>query len=142
MSATTTTATATIYYTINHVVTTETDTETDTDTDTNTSTSTDANAITQSTVHGDDAVHIWFDNLSDYQTESADIIIEQPPTGFHWEVDMAGYTEHPPKLNPESYISDIKAITTETEFTAIKEAYTDGEIKRVSPWDTVLTNAM
>ncbi|UXF50451.1 hypothetical protein 7908G3E3_36 [Haloquadratum phage sp.] len=132
MSATT----VTIYYTINHVVTTETDTETDTDT----STSTDTNAITPSTVHGDDAVHIWFDNLSDYQTESADIIIEQPPTGFHWEVDMAGYTEHPPKLNPESYVSDIKALTTETEFTAIKEAYMAGEIKRVSPWDTPLTD--
>jgi len=142
MSATTTTATATIYYTINHVVTTETDTETetDTDTDTSTSTSTDTNAITPSTVHGDDAVHIWFDNLSDYQTESADIIIEQPPTGFHWEVDMAGYTEHPPELNPESYVSDIKALTTETEFTAIKEAYMAGEIKRVSPWDTPLTD--
>ncbi|UXF50269.1 hypothetical protein 7865G3C9_15 [Haloquadratum phage sp.] len=140
MSATTTTATATIYYTINHVVTTETDTETDTDTDTNTSTSTDTNAITPSTVHGDDAVHIWFSNLSDYQIESADIIIEQPPTGFHWEVDMAGYTEHPPELNPESYVSKIKAITTETEFTAIKEAYMAGEIKRVSPWDTPLTD--
>ena len=128
MSATTTTATATatIYYTINHVVTTDTDTDT--------------NAINASAVHGDDAVHIWFDNLSDYQTESADIIIEQPPTGFHWEVDMAGYTEHPPKLNPESYISDIKALTTETEFTAIKEAYMAGEIKRVSPWDTPLTD--
>jgi hypothetical protein len=124
MSATTT-ATVTIYYTINHVVTTDTDTDTDTN---------------RSTVHGDDAVHIWFSNLSDHQTDSADIIIEQPPTGFHWEVDMAGYTEHPPKLNPESYISDIKAITTETEFTAIKEAYMAGEIKRVSPWDTPLTD--
>jgi hypothetical protein len=120
-------ATTTIHYTVNHFVTT------DTDTDTNT-------AMNRSTVHGDDAVHIWFSNLSDYQTESADIIIEQPPTGFHWEVDMAGYTEHPPKLNPESYISDIKAITTETEFTAIKEAYMAGEIKRVSPWDTPLTD--
>jgi len=92
--------------------------------------------------HIDDAVHIWFDNLSDYQTESADIIIEQPPTGFHWDVDMAGYTEHPPELSPESYISDIKTLTTETEFTAIKEAYMDGEIKRVSPWDTPLTDAV
>jgi len=96
-----TTTTVTIYYTINHFVTTDTDTDTDTDTS-----------------------------------------IEQPPTGFHWEVDMAGYTEHPPKLNPESYISDIKALTTETEFSAIKEAYMAGEIKRVSPWDTPLTNAV
>jgi len=136
MSATTTTIT--IHYTVNHFVTT--DTETDTDTDTDTSTSTDTNAINQSTVHGDDAVHIWFSNLSDYQTESADIIIEQPPTGFHWGVDMAGYTEHPPKLNPESYVSDIKALTTETELTEIKEAYMAGEIKRVSPWDTPLTD--
>jgi hypothetical protein len=53
---------------------------------------------------------------------------------------MQGYTEHPPKLNPESYMSEIKEITTETEFTAIKEAYTDGKIKRVSPWDTPLTD--
>jgi len=126
MSATT----ITIYYTVNHFVTTDTDTSTDT------------RAIDNTTVHGNDTVHIWFDNLSDYQTESADIVIEQPPTGFHWEVDMDGYTEHPPKLNPESYISDIKAITTETEFTAIKEAYMADEIKRVSPWDTLLTNAV
>jgi len=80
--------------------------------------------------------------LSDYQTESADIIIEQPPAGFHWEVDMAGYTEHPTEVNPESYVSDIKAITTETELTEIKEAYIAGEIKRLSPWDTPLTDAV
>jgi len=116
----------TIHYTINHFVTV------------NTSTSTES--IYSTTLHGDDAVHIWFSNLSDYQTESADIIIEQPPTGFHWEIDMQGYTEHPPKLNPESYISEIKNITTETEFTAIKDAYTSGEIKRISPWDTPLTD--
>jgi len=119
-------ATTTIYYTINHFVTVDTSTSTD---------STDS-----TTLHGDDAVHIWFSNLSDYQTESADIIIEQPPTGFHWEIDMQGYTEHPPKLNPESYISEVKNITTETEFTAIKDAYTSGEIKRVSPWNTSLTD--
>jgi len=119
-------ATTTIYYTINHFVTV------------NTSTSTDSTDST--TLHGDDAVHIWFSNLSDYQTESADIIIEQPPTGFHWEIDMQGYTEHPPELNPESYISEVKNITTETEFTTIKDAYTSEEIKRVSPWDTPLTD--
>jgi len=119
-------ATTTIYYTINHFVTV------------NTSTSTDSTDST--TLHGDDAVHIWFSNLSDYQTESADIIIEQPPTGFHWEIDMQGYTEHPPKLNPESYISEVQNITTETEFTTIKDAYTSGEIKRVSPWVTPLTD--
>jgi len=119
-------ATTTIYYTINHFVTV------------NTSTSTDSTDST--TLHGDDAVHIWFSNLSDYQTESADIIIEQPPTGFHWEIDMQGYTEHPPKLNPESYISEVQNITTETEFTTIKDAYTSGEIKRISPWDTPLTD--
>jgi hypothetical protein len=119
-------ATTTIYYTINHFVTV------------NTSTSTDSTDST--TLHGDDAVHIWFSNLSDYQTESADIIIEQPPTGFHWEIDMQGYTEHPPKLNPESYISEVQNITTETEFTTIKDAYTSGEIKRVSPWGTPLTD--
>jgi hypothetical protein len=55
---------------------------------------------------------------------------------------MAGYTEHPPELNPESYVSEIKALTTETEFTEIKEAYMAGKIKRVSPWDTPLTDAV
>jgi len=119
-------ATTTIHYTINHFVTV------------NTSTSTES--IYSTTLHGDDTVHIWFSNLSDYQTESADIIIEQPPTGFHWEIDMHGYTEHPPELNPESYISEVKNITTETEFTTIKDAYTSEEIKRVSPWDTPLTD--
>jgi hypothetical protein len=91
-------------------------------------------------VHGDDSVAIWFDVLSEYTTDEPDITIAQPKTGFHWESDMNGFTEHPSELTPEEYVDRVQAITTETEFEQIKQSYVNDEITRVSVWETVLTD--
>jgi len=129
----------TIYYTVDHFVT-STNTDTGTDTITDTDTDTDILTDMETTVYGDDSVAIWFGNLSDHQKDSPDITISQPDDGFHWEVDMDGWTEHPDELNPEDYITSVKSIITEQEFESIKDAYLNGQIKRVSVWNTSLTD--
>jgi hypothetical protein len=113
-----------IHYTINHFVTTD---ETAADGTMNTG-----------TVHGDDAVAVWL--VSDYATDAPDLTIEQPPEGFTWTVGMDGYTEHPPKLDPEDHLDAIQTFTTDAELASLKEDYLAGEIMRVSPWETPLTD--
>lgn len=114
-----------IHYTINHFVTTDETTATE-------------GAIETSTVHGDDGVAVWL--VSDYATDAPDLMIDQPPEGFTWTIDMDGYTEHPPELNPEDHLNTIQTFTTDAERQTLKEDYLAGEIMRVSPWDTPLTD--
>jgi len=111
-----------IHYTINHFVTQDAD----------------RNQLANTTVHGDDSVAVWL--LSDYQTDDPDLTIDQPPGGFTWVIDKSGYTKHPPELDPEDHLDKIKSITTADELQAIKADYLNGNIKRVSPWETVLTD--
>jgi len=111
-----------IYYTINHFVTQEGD----------------GDQLANSTVHGDDSVAVWL--VSDHTTDDPDLTIAQPPEGFTWVIDKSGYTKHPPELDPEDHLDKIKSITTDDELQTIKEDYLAGNIKRVSPWETVLTD--
>jgi hypothetical protein len=114
-----------IHYTINHFVTTDETTAT-------------GGTMDTSTVHGDDAVAVWL--VSDYATDAPDLTIEQPPEGFTWTVGMDGYTEHPPELDPEDHLDTIQTFTTDAELASLKEDYLAGEIMRVSPWETPLTD--
>jgi len=111
-----------IHYTIDHFVTRDGD----------------SSQLVNNTVHGDDSVAVWL--VSDYQTDQPDLTIKQPPEGFTWVIDKSGYTKHPPELAPEDHLDKIKSITTDDELQAIKDDYLDGHIKRVSPWETVLTD--
>jgi len=111
-----------IHYTIDHFVTRDGD----------------SNQLANSTVHGDDSVAVWL--VSDYQTDEPELTIDQPPEGFTWVIDKSGYTKHPPELDPEDYLGKIKSITTDDELQAIKDDYLNGNIKRVNPWETGLTD--
>ena len=87
-----------IQYAINHFVTTE---------------STDS--LPESTVHGDDSLHVWVD--SDPTTDTADEVHEMPQDGWTWVSDMDGVSQHPTVL--EQY---------------------DGAVERRDPWETTLTD--
>ena len=115
-----------IHYTINHYVTDETDTA--------------DGAIDTSTVHGDDSVAVWL--VSDHMTDAPDITIAQPPEGFTWTVDKDGWTEHPPEIDPEKYLDEVRELTTDAELETLIDDYQAGRIKRVSPWDTPLTDGV
>jgi hypothetical protein len=113
-----------IHYTINHYVT-----ETDDGTD-----------ELNSTVHGDDAVELWL--TTDYTTDRPQLSIEQPPEGFTWETDPSGYIKHPPELDPEQYLDTVESSLTDAELEQAKKDYQQKNIKRVSPWDTPLTDGV
>ena len=111
-----------IYYTINHFVTTEEESD----------------GLDNSTVHGDGSVAVWL--VSDHTTDDPDLTIDQPPAGFTWVTDKSGYTQHPPELDPEDHVDEIKTFTTDDELQQIKDDYLNENITRVSPWDTPLTD--
>jgi hypothetical protein len=92
------------------------------------------------TVHGDDSVKIWL--TTDYTTDEPQLSIDQPPEGFTWETNPEGYTKHPPELDPAEYLDTIKSLLTDAELQAVKDDYEQGAIKRVSPWDTPLTDGV
>jgi len=87
-----------ILYAINHFVTTDESTDT----------------LADSTVHGDDTLHVWLD--SDPTTAPADDVHEMPADGWTWETDKSGFQKHP----------------------SVLDQY-DGEIERRDPWETTLT---
>lgn len=72
----------------------------------------------ETTVHGDDALHIWTD--SDPQTDPADVVLDAPSNGWTWESNMSGWKKHPDPL--DDY------------------ATTPSDITRLSPWETTLTD--
>ena len=113
-----------IHYTINHFVTRD---------------STD-DEHHSTTVHGDDRVAVWL--VSDYQSESPDLWIDQPPEGFTWKTNMDGYTMHPPELDPEDHLEEITAMLTDAELEQVKQDYQAERIVRVSPWETPLTDGV
>jgi len=90
-----------IYYTINHFVTTDESTD----------------SLAESTVHGDDSLHVWID--SDPTTAPADDVHEMPSNGWTWETDKGGFQQHP----------------------SVLDQY-DGEIERRDPWETTLTEGV
>jgi hypothetical protein len=88
-----------IQYAINHFVTTDDGTD----------------SIDNSTVHGDDSLHVWVD--SDPTTDPADEVHEMPSDGWTWKSDKSGFRKHPTVLEQHG-----------------------GDIERLDPWDTTLTD--
>ena len=81
---------------------------------------TDGSDPMDSTVHGDDSLAVWV--ASDPATDPPDHTHEQPEEGWTWRTDTSGWQKHPDILS--EYTSD------------------PGEIERLSPWETSLTDGV